>query len=245
MPVYSSVNTLVTFIKKNYDRLCEDEICIKLIIDNIESIFFLSIEPDDKKKYSFYIDSRYLDFCIYDTEKFDDLNKCCSKIEDIINNYKFCRFNNKLVQKEQIDYYSEMIDTFSKINEDSIQEYSCPICLENEGTMVLKCFHKICYLCRIKIIKSDIKAKCPMCKSSCIFDTSNDLFDETITMSAEFQIRSSAEYDEEDDSDDEDGEDDDDDEEVKEEVSDEAKDDTQDGTEDDTQDDAKNDTDAN
>ena len=138
-----------------------------------------------------------------------------------------------------------MIDTFSKINEDSIQEYSCPICLENEGTMVLKCFHKICYLCRIKIIKSDIKAKCPMCKSSCIFDTSNDLFDETITMSAEFQIRSSAEYDEEDDSDDEDGEDDDDDEEVKEEVSDEAKDDTQDGTEDDTQDDAKNDTDAN
>jgi hypothetical protein len=233
MPLYSSVNTLVTFIKKNYDRLCEDEICIKLIIDNIESIFFLSIEPDDKKKYSFYIDSRYLDFCIYDTEKFDDLNKCCSKIEDIINNYKFCRFNNKLVPKEQIDYYSEMIDTFSKINEDSIQEYSCPICLENEGTMVLKCFHKICYLCRIKIIKSDIKAKCPMCKSSCIFDTSNDLFDETITMSAEFQIRSSAEYDEEDDSDDEDGEDDDgedDDEEVKEEVCDEVKENVEDST---------------
>ena len=180
--------------------------------------------------------SGYLDFCIYDTEKFDDLNKCCSKIEDIINNYKFCRFNNKLVPKEQIDYYSEMIDTFSKINEDSIQEYSCPICLENEGTMVLKCFHKICYLCRIKIIKSDIKAKCPMCKSSCIFDTSNDLFDETITMSAEFQIRSSAEYNEEDDSDDsddEDGEDDDgddDDEEVKEEVCDEVKENVEDST---------------
>jgi len=198
----NSAQKLIKFIKKNYQKISDNEICIKLLIDNVESILFFSIEPEDKKQYTFYIDSRYLDYCLYETEKFDDLNKCCSQIENIINNYKFSRFTNKFVQDDTCKFNKELIEIFTDLNENCTQEYNCPICLENEGTMNLKCFHKICYTCRIKIIKSDLKAKCPLCKSVCIYDTSNDLYDETLVVTGEFQITNGEnEYDEEDDSD--------------------------------------------
>jgi len=202
----SSVTNLIKFIKDNYKRICDDEISIKLSIDNIECILYLSIEPDDKNQYSFYIDSRYLDYCLYDIEKFNDINKCCSKIDNIINNYKFSRFINKFVSDDTSNFNKELINVFSDINENCTQEYNCPICMENEGTMNLKCFHKICYTCRIKIIKSDLKAKCPICKSACIYDTTNDLYDETLVVTGEFQLSNEMEEledDSEDDSDDE------------------------------------------
>lgn len=191
---------LINFIKKYENTIIEEEILLKIKINNVDSIIFISINPDEpKKKYSFYIDSRYLDYCIYNVEKYEDIKSMCEKIAKIIKEYKFTRFSNKLIESDKIEYYNELINAFSEIDEECIEDYQCPICLENEGAMVLKCHHKLCYYCRIKMIKTDAKAKCPLCKSESLYDTTNDLLDETILINTEFDLDEDYddEYDEE------------------------------------------------
>lgn len=175
-----STEGLIEFLDK-YEKILEEKMeeeKLKLVIDHVECNFFLCVEKDVKKKYWFSIDCRYLDYCLYEEEKFENKIDLVNKINDVINHYKFSKFVNKFVSKEEYDCNVALLSSFEKMNKDSVQDYHCPICFENEGTMTLKCCHKICYHCRIKMIKcnkSEEDPKCPICKDCSLFDTYHDL----------------------------------------------------------------------
>lgn len=188
---------LSKFIQKYESLIIEDGLSLKLKIDNIDSILFINIDEKGRRRYSFYIDSRYIDYPVLDTEKFESFESMSDKIINVINKYKFCKYNNKFVNPDKIDYFNDLLNTFCNIDEDSIEEHTCPICLENNGTMTLKCYHKLCYYCRIKMIKNDSKAKCPLCKSSSLYDTTNDILDDSILITTELEMDSDSEYSEE------------------------------------------------
>lgn len=185
---------LSEFIQKYESLIIEDGLSMKLKIDNVDSILFINIEERGRRKYSFYIDSRYIDYPVLDTEKFESIETMSNKIIKIVKSYKFCKYNNKFVNPDKIDYFNDLLNTFNNIDEETIEEHTCPICLENNGTMTLKCYHKLCYYCRIKMIKTDSKSKCPLCKSSSLYDTTNDILDDSVLITAELDIDSDSEY---------------------------------------------------